>query len=160
MACYPILKVCQHEEARLDYAFNFTHEFAHKWQPGIPYADGALVRPSKIVTGFEYEATEGVSGETEPDWPTTLGQSVTDGSVTWTAKAITTSSLRHRIASVVWTAATNLTLDGQVETDTAGLQEIRIWASGGVAGAKYANTFELTTDQGAVYAGKLIVSVE
>jgi len=46
---------------------------------------GALVKPT-TYNGFYFEATAaGTSGGSEPAWPTSIGSTVTDGGVTWTA---------------------------------------------------------------------------
>jgi len=49
-----------------------------------PYALGAYVTPA-VANGFYYKATAaGTSGGTVPTYPTTIGGTVTDGTVTWT----------------------------------------------------------------------------
>lgn len=59
------------------------------WAASTAYALGDFVRPTSIADGslFVYECTvAGTSGTTEPTWPTVDGQTVVDGSVTWTAR--------------------------------------------------------------------------
>jgi hypothetical protein len=161
--CRVVFKVCKAAAERLDYAFNWTHEFANRWQADYPFAAATAVRPSTKdgATGFEYVSSGGVSGTEEPVWPTTLGATVEDGSLTWTAAAISNTSLRHRIvAPSAWTAATGLTLDDEADTDSPALQESRIWAEGGTEGETYRNFVEVTTDQGAIYEGELQVKIE
>lgn len=66
------------------------------WQASTTYASGAKIKPTTNVVDangnrLEYEvvgftvvgATSGASGATEPTWPTTVGNTVTDGTVIW-----------------------------------------------------------------------------
>lgn len=54
-----------------------------KWAPGIALVAGWRVIPSS-PNGYLYQATiTGTTGGTEPTWPTTIGQTVVDGTVTW-----------------------------------------------------------------------------
>lgn len=51
------------------------------------YATGVFVHPNQ-ATGFLYEATTGgTTGGTAPVFPTTVGATVTDGTVVWTTRA-------------------------------------------------------------------------
>lgn len=57
------------------------------WAAGKAHAVGNYVKPSE-ATGFIYRAmTAGNTGANEPTWPTTIGQQVTDGGVTWECRA-------------------------------------------------------------------------
>jgi len=61
---------------------------APSWAPGKAYALNDLVLPSVSVAGTPllYKATAaGTSGATAPNFPSTVGGTVTDGGVTWTA---------------------------------------------------------------------------
>jgi hypothetical protein len=59
-----------------------------KWAPSTDYSLGDLVIPTAGATWWVYECTTpGTSGTTEPVWPTTVGETVTDGTVVWTCRA-------------------------------------------------------------------------
>jgi hypothetical protein len=56
-----------------------------KWTGTTVYGLGQQVVPTTL-NGFVYEVTTaGTSGGGEPTWPTTIGGTVVDGTVTWTA---------------------------------------------------------------------------
>lgn len=60
------------------------------WAASTAYDVGDKIMPS-TSNGFFYEcATAGTSGETEPTWPTSNGETIADGTVEWTARAIVT----------------------------------------------------------------------
>jgi len=56
------------------------------WTALTAYSFRVLVKPTSAnSTGYLYECTTaGTSGGTEPAWPTTVGNTVTDGTVIWT----------------------------------------------------------------------------
>lgn len=62
------------------------------WTVATAYAVRQWVTPSTGPAGYAYECTvAGTSHATvEPTWPTTLGQTVTDGTVTWTCRPAVT----------------------------------------------------------------------
>lgn len=134
--CVATLKECQGAEELHDYAFDLTDEFSRQWAPNAEEPLGAVVRPG--TTGLEYISGGGItSGEVEPEWPPDNGDTVTDGSVVWTAQSVSYTGLRHRIGSVDWTAPAGITISDPVETDRPALQEARISVTGGVVGRTY-----------------------
>lgn len=53
------------------------------WTPSTAFADKAPV-VSSLWSGFWYRATNaGTTGVVEPVWPTSIGDTVTDGTITW-----------------------------------------------------------------------------
>lgn len=68
------------------------------WTPGTLINPGQYIEPT-VANGFRYKATQAAAAYTagaEPAWPLTVGGTVTDGGVTWTAEAK---------ATVTWTAS-------------------------------------------------------
>lgn len=64
------------------------------WAPGETQAVGDICVPAKL-NGYLYRATSittGVTGSTQPNWPTVVGNTVTDGGVTWTCGVATASA--------------------------------------------------------------------
>lgn len=56
------------------------------WAAATAYAFGTVRKPT-TANGLRYEATTaGNSAGSEPTWPTTIGNTVVDGSVTWTCR--------------------------------------------------------------------------
>lgn len=167
--CIETLKVCQGADERQDYAFNVTDEFAIRWQANRAYDTGQVVRPNELpATGYEYVATAldlsgGMSnGASEPNWPKVIGTAVVDGSITWTAQPPTYDGLRERIDTVLWDSnsdPSDLMLSDQVEQDIPGLQEARIWVSGGTVGQTYDCRALITTESGAKYECRLEVTI-
>jgi hypothetical protein len=62
------------------------------WQASTTYPTVSIVKPT--VGNSRYYTTNGggVSGSTEPTWPTTPGVTVVDGTITWTCQAYDTGN--------------------------------------------------------------------
>jgi hypothetical protein len=59
-----------------------------KWKAGISRALNFIGYP-RTPNGYAYKVTvAGTSGTVEPNWPTTIGQTVTDGTITWRCEAV------------------------------------------------------------------------
>ena len=67
-------------DAIVDYGFKYKPEI---WQAGAVYEESRNVIRPLIDNGFEYHViSNGISGATEPVWPTEKGDTVEDGTVT------------------------------------------------------------------------------
>ena len=81
-----------------------ANSWSTAWAASTAYTQGAVVRPS-TANGFLYYAEAGgTSGSVAPTFPTTVGATVVDGSVTWTC--IGESIIQLSSASPSWTAST------------------------------------------------------
>lgn len=79
------------------------------WTASRTYALGDFVRPI-TNNGFCYQASAistGIAAGTEPVWPTTIGNSIVDGGVTWTCKNRS-----------IWLASTARTVGAMVRPTT------------------------------------------
>ncbi len=55
--------------------------YASVWKKNTAFAINSYVSPSN---GYSYKSSGGTSGNTEPSWSTNIGNTVSDGSITWT----------------------------------------------------------------------------
>jgi hypothetical protein len=63
--------------------------FPSPWGPSVPTLTAVLVQPDALPNGLAYQCTTaGVTGSTEPTWPTIVGQTVTDGTIVWTCLSV------------------------------------------------------------------------
>lgn len=160
--CVAIIKKCQGSEARLDYGFNWTDQLARKWAANTPFGVDVAVRPAGSATGFQYTSSGGQSAAEEPVWPTTDGDTVTDGSIVWTAEAIDDDSLEDQIDSSTWSASdpAGLTVEAVAPTILPGLQQTSVILSAGDVGETYTVENEVTTTNGFEYIGRVLLTID
>jgi hypothetical protein len=160
--CFELAKRCQHIEAKLDWPFNWTRQFSRLWLRDYSFDTGVVVRPAGEPTGFEYLCTSGGrTGAEEPAWPRVIGGSVTDGSLTWQAQAISFDSLIERIATDNWThSPTGIEVEPVAKVDTAGLQQTAAICSLGAVGETYVIENEVITTNGLEYMARLELTIE
>jgi hypothetical protein len=133
--------------AKLPHGFDFTPFIARWRELGQDYSTGAMVRVMG-VRGFQYEATTGgQTGDKRVYWPTTVGGTVQDGSVTWTCRAVTTASLLTTLSDVTWTAPDGATVTSDAEYGQVGVAFIEV-ASTVATGTDLEFTLEATLADG------------
>ena len=143
MTCRKPDKACKTPGEEVTLGFDLTWFCARTWSAGSAVDPAVAVRPLPLAmggtvgeTGYEYTTTlGGFSGSEEPAWPST--GSVTDGSVTWTAQAMSNASLVRAISSVTWSVeAGTVTLDNDAMVNTGGQQKIATQILGGSNGER------------------------
>ncbi len=85
------------------------------------------VRSPTVANGFVYQViSAGTTGGTEPTWPTTAGQTVTDGTVTWACRDLPApgdlveASLEYQLSG--WTG--NAAVQARIAWQTAGSADV------------------------------------
>ena len=141
----------------LDRIINIRPELQFTWRPGVEYGAGAYVRPMQ-PNGFDYQASIGGRTENiEPRWPIAPGGTVTDGSITWTCKSPTQSSLDPLSGSAsIVTQATGNTIAIQ-GTDPNGDITVRI--GGGATNTDYVNVIAASTVAGQVINVRVVTQI-
>jgi hypothetical protein len=150
MSCTKIGDLCKTPSERTPLRIPLRgSEFIRTWEAQNVYAAGERVRPRK-ANGYEYECT--APGQVllrEPSWPIILGDAVSDGSVTWTCRAISNASLTREIQSVTWIGG-GLTIDGTAFVSASGENELSAYISGGTAGQTYEVIARITFSDGSI----------
>lgn len=127
------------------------------WASGKEYAVDDVVRPTR-PNGFEYKCTTpGQSSRREPVWKKELAATVKDGSVVWTAQAVSTAG-RDTIASVNIEVPTGISTANEAYVGSIVTFDI----SGGtydVDADPYELGVEATTDAGEVIEEKIFVQI-
>jgi prepilin-type N-terminal cleavage/methylation domain-containing protein len=100
----------------------FSPELAPRaWAGGTAYSIGASVFGTSSQSATFLCTQAGTSGGTQPAWPTSLGTTVTDGSVVWTAVALRPNgvfNLNSRVsASLIRDGMSNTILLGERRTN-------------------------------------------
>jgi hypothetical protein len=109
---------------------DLTPSLVNWHRQGVSYASTARVRIPG-VPGLEYECTTaGETGASPIRWPKVAAQTVTDGSVVWTARAISTASLLATISGTpTWTVPTGYSVSGQAISNNIASALIAVPAS-------------------------------
>ena len=81
-----------------DYCYLYIDKYHHldpPWVTSTAYVKGDIVSPTKANrTGYRYECTTaGTSNSSEPSWGTTVGDTTSDDTVTWTCRGEVPNSL-------------------------------------------------------------------
>jgi len=101
------------------------------WVTGTVYYKRAdddydIVLPT-VFKGLYFKVTNpGLSGGTEPVWPTTIGGTVTDGGITWEAVGYNLMLPTVNISTSTFTASDGVTLTSP--TNTTGITQVMISA--------------------------------
>lgn len=97
--------------APLHYTVTFTAGYlmpdqVTAWATGATFAQYAWTRSSDPTVMLRFECTTaGTTGGSEPTWPTTVGGTVTDGTVVWTAREATELPANLREAAKIVAAS-------------------------------------------------------
>jgi len=167
MSCRIIQTVCKTAAEVKRYGFDYVRNpqtgalgfLANGWRPGQPYATGAAVLPTKAFTGLQYSSSGGWSGPAEPRWPGMIGDQIADGSITWTAEAVSNDSVKASIVTSEWEADDVITIDDEQIENTAGRQVVSALVGGGEEGRTYEVTNTVTLSDGAVEVSIIEVEV-
>lgn len=112
--------------AKLPRGFDFAPLITRWHEQGVDFSTGAMVRVPGVA-GFQYEATTGGQTGTKPvRWPTTIDATVQDGSVTWTCRAVATTSLLTTVSDVTWTADDGVTITSPTEYGQVGTATVEV----------------------------------
>jgi hypothetical protein len=107
-----------------DTAF-ITNKNATSWFP-LQFFPTTTFRCPTVGNGYCYEVTTaGTTGASEPTWPTTVGSTVTDGTVVWTCRLATVTLATNITAST-------LTMSGFAGTFNFGTNTISVSGTGTV----------------------------
>jgi hypothetical protein len=123
------------------YAVDFEADLTRWLERRTWYAAGVRVR-SRLVGGYEWEITvAGQTGLVEKRLPTTLGQTVVDGSATLTCRAISTDSLEATLDGATWESS-GVTISSEIlsaqraiatlTSDDEGEHEVLVTGTAGV----------------------------
>lgn len=101
------------------------------WDASTAYSLGDIVIPT-TPNGFKYKVTTaGTSNSSEPTWPTTIGQTVTDNTVVWECLAETHPTTEIKLASTSGglsgaTGGAAFNLGTSIQSGTANAVEVHI----------------------------------
>lgn len=131
--------------ATMTHTVTAANSFGTTWAASTAFAQGAVLRPP-VGNGYLYFAEAGgTSGATQPTWPTVIGATVTDGSVTWSC--LGESIVQFSSASPSWTNSTLTASYGVIydaNTGTATTEPLIALINFGGSASSSAATFSIT----------------
>lgn len=113
---------------------------ANFWRPNEQYQASEYARPN-AATGFAYQTSGGLSGLREPRWPTVIGATVTDGSLTWTCVAAGANGLNAVSGPTAVSNPVGLTISAISVSETS---KILATYAGGTVEQDYDAVFSFT----------------
>jgi hypothetical protein len=139
----------KHPADVLDYGFDFEQDCAREWHAWTDYASGERIRVYTAGggSGFEFECIVAgrTAGRPPPSWPTVLGSTITTGSTTWIARALSSASLLRTLVGVpTWVADSGITAANPRISGLIAIADL----SGGDDGKDYAVTCTATDSNG------------
>jgi hypothetical protein len=162
MTCVYTVEKCQKAGENRPYGFDWTVFLANRWRANTPFAVDDRVRPTTELkhTGFEYASSGGQSnGKKEPSWPKTLSATVLDGSIRWTAVAMSTDGLLETIVTSTWTVPGAVTDTTDAVVNEAGRQATSVFLASATPG-EYEIVNEIVTSSGAEYQAVITLTIE
>lgn len=148
----------KHPEAELDYAVDFEPKCVRQWAALTDFGAGQSIRvfDGGKAVGFEFEpTTPGRTGARKPVFPSAIGETVDDGSVTWTCRAISNDSVLRTISGTPTWASDDLTISDE---DISGFRATAHLA-GGEDGKDYVVTVTAETSDGLSIPQTIILPV-
>jgi len=135
---------------------------APNWAALTSYALGVIRSPLAVGNGFFYEVTTaGISGAVEPTWPTTVGNTVTDGTITWTCRRATvtntTASTGLSINFTGFTGAFSMPANWNIQNSVTLVNTMTMSGTGTLN--KSGNGAASYTSNGLTFTGSLGVNV-
>jgi len=163
MTCKPVKASVwppKHPDAELDYAADFEEACARLWSRLTDFSAGERIRifDGGKAVGFEFEpTTPGRSGVRRPLFPSVIGDTVPDGSVIWTCRALSSASLLRTISGTpAWTVDDDaLTISDQSVSGFKAIAKL----SGGEDDDDYVVTVTAQTSDGLVIPKTVILPV-
>jgi hypothetical protein len=141
--CYLFEAIAKDPDRELAVELNLYDLCASKWLPNRDYALSEFVLPP-IANGFAYEASvAGRSASRPPIFPRTVTGTITDGGITWTARAPGSNAIYAASDPTAESDPTGLTI---ADVSIIGNFKVLATYSGGTLGQDYDAVFACTID--------------
>lgn len=153
----PYAEFYQRPNTSVDYGIEWLGFLSQRWFPATAFALNYAIRP-RIATGFQYVvASAGVSAANEPKWPTGIGATIVDGSITWQCAAAANTSLAATISASNWSTDGGVTIASSALNGTQAV--VVVAAANNLADGDYYVRDIVTLSNGTSPEGVLRISV-